>query len=130
MTDRTEAAVALLERCGAADTEHPGGTLPARLLRVRERLAARGARPELQLAGLCHALHGTDGSPQGLLPLARRHEVRAAVGDEAEEPVSFYASCDRGASHPELHRPGTPFPDRFTGETSVPPAGTRRNSPS
>ncbi|WP_236246737.1 DUF6817 domain-containing protein [Streptomyces sp. CC210A] len=126
MTDRTEAALALLERCGAADAEHPGGTLLAHLLRVRERLAAWGARPELQLAGLCHASYGTDGFPDGLLPPARRHEVRAAAGDEAEELVYFYASCDRVASSPELHRPGTPFLDRFTGESSVPSAGMRR----
>jgi hypothetical protein len=39
------------------------------------------ARPALQLAGLCHAFYGTDGFPGALLPLDRRGELAAAVGD-------------------------------------------------
>ncbi|WP_338671915.1 DUF6817 domain-containing protein [Streptomyces sp. SCSIO 30461] len=59
----------LLRDHGADGIAHPGGTLPAHLRRVRERLAARGARPALRLAGLSHAFYGADGFPAALLPL-------------------------------------------------------------
>lgn len=56
-------AIALLRKLGAADIAHPGGTLVAHLQRVQRQLAEWGARPALQLAGLCHAFYGTDGFP-------------------------------------------------------------------
>ncbi|WP_149184071.1 DUF6817 domain-containing protein [Streptomyces sp. TRM49041] len=122
-----EKAVALLRACGAEGMEHPGGTLLAHLLRVRERLAAWGARPELRLAGLCHAFYGTDGFATALLPLERRGELRAAVGTEAEELVYFYASCDRDASYPRLEQDDAPYRDRFTGVVFSPSPSRRRD---
>ncbi|MFF3320858.1 DUF6817 domain-containing protein [Streptomyces sp. NPDC002889] len=118
-------AVALLRACGAEGMEHPGGTLLAHLERVRERLAAWGARPELQLAGLCHAFYGTDGFAASLLPLERRGELAAAIGTEAEELVYFYASCDREASYASLASDEAAFRDRFTGRTFTPTAAQR-----
>ncbi|WP_432251474.1 DUF6817 domain-containing protein [Streptomyces sp. HNM1019] len=113
-------AVALLHRLGAARIAHPGGTLLAHLQRVRARLAAWGARPELQLAGLCHAFYGTDGFPVTLLPLDRRGELAAVIGTEAEAIVHLYASCDRKATYPALGAPGAVFHDRFTGRAHTP----------
>ncbi|MCX4819486.1 hypothetical protein OG883_06100 [Streptomyces sp. NBC_01142] len=123
----TTEAVALLHKAGAARIDHPGGTLLAHLERVRERLEAWGARPALQLAGLCHAFYGTDGFATSLLPLERRDELTAAIGREAEELVYFYASCDRGASYRTLPRADAAYRDRFTGETFTPTAGQRRD---
>lgn len=120
-------AVALLRACGADGMEHPGGTLLAHLLRVRERLAAWGARPALQLAGLCHAFYGTDGFAATLLPLERRDELRAAIGAEAEGLVYFYASCDREASYPRLQQDDGPYRNRFTGEVLTPTLRQRRD---
>ncbi|TMU99240.1 DUF6817 domain-containing protein [Streptomyces sp. DASNCL29] len=114
-------AVTLLRRLGAARIAHPGGsTLLAHLQRVRARLAAWGARPELQLAGLCHAFYGTDGFPVTLLPLGRRGELVAVIGAEAEAIVYLYASCDRKATCPVLGDPGALFHDRFTGRAHTP----------
>ncbi|MER7000289.1 DUF6817 domain-containing protein [Streptomyces sp. NPDC000410] len=113
-------AAELLRACGAAGLEHPGGTLLAHLERVRERLAWWGARPELQLAGLCHAFYGTDGFSTSLLPLERRGELAAAIGEEAEALVYFYASCDRELSYATLAQDDAVFRDRFTGETFTP----------
>ncbi|MFJ8085083.1 DUF6817 domain-containing protein [Streptomyces sp. NPDC096205] len=118
---------AFLSRLGAESVAHPGGTLLAHLDRVRQRLAAWGARRELQLAGLCHACYGTDGFPTALLPLDRRAELAALIGNEAEEIVYAYGSCDRGASYPVLAEPGSPFRDRFTGRTHVPGPRLRRD---
>ncbi|WMX44967.1 DUF6817 domain-containing protein [Streptomyces roseicoloratus] len=119
------AARALLLAHGADTLPHPGGTLLAHLDRVEHRLAAWGARPALRLAGLCHAFYGTDGFAESLLPLDRRAELTAAIGEEAEHLVHFYASCDRDVSYPGLPDPAGPFRDRFTGETLVPSARRR-----
>jgi len=110
----------LLRQCGAADIPHPGGSLLAHLQRVRAGLAAWGARPALQLAGLCHAFYGTDGFPTALLPLVRRPELAALIGPEAEAVVHFYASCDRKTTYPTLATAEAPFHDRFTGRTYTP----------
>ncbi|MFJ3175478.1 DUF6817 domain-containing protein [Streptomyces roseus] len=99
---REARALALLRELGAGDLDHPGGTLLAHLERVHARLGAWGARPALRLAGLCHACYGTDGFATALLPLARRGELAAVIGAEAEEIVYFYACCDRAASYPTL----------------------------
>ncbi|MGW5655895.1 DUF6817 domain-containing protein [Streptomyces humi] len=113
-------AVAFLRGLGAAEISHPGGTLLVHLQRVQDRLAAWGARPALQLAGLCHAFYGTDGFPAALLSLDRRAELAEVIGAEAEEIVYLYASCDRKATYPALADPGAVFRDRFTGRDRVP----------
>ncbi|GHE91248.1 hypothetical protein GCM10018785_67330 [Streptomyces longispororuber] len=118
-TPKAADALALLRALGAEDVAHPGGTLLAHLRRVHDRLAAWGARDALRLAGLCHAAYGTDGFATALLPPARRGELAAVIGAEAEALVHRYASCDRAATHPALAEPTGPFRDRLTGATSV-----------
>ena len=123
----TENALALLRATGADHLGHPGGTLLAHLLRVRDRLATWGAREALQLAGLCHAFYGTDGFAVSLLPLERRATLRTAVGAEAEALVYLYASCDRTVSYPVLADDGGALRDRFTGGTVTPAPARRRD---
>lgn len=118
--DPTRAARRLLRERGAESVDHPGGTLMAHLDRVHHRLIRWNARPALQLAGLCHALYGTDGFPTALVPVEERARIKELIGDEAESLVYFYASCDRRATYPRLGGPGAPFRDRFTGRTSTP----------
>ncbi|WP_244291357.1 DUF6817 domain-containing protein [Streptomyces subrutilus] len=112
--------VAWLRELGADRVPHPGGTLLVHLVRVRQLLASWGARPTLRQAGLCHAFYGTDGFATALLPLARRPELAAAIGSEAEEIVYLYASCDRAASYPALGEGTAAFRDRFTGRVHSP----------
>jgi hypothetical protein len=122
-----EGALALLRASGAAGVAHPGGTLLAHLQRVRDRLAAWGARPALCLAGLSHAFYGTDGFPTALLAPTRRAELAAVIGQEAEAIVYLYASCDRAATYPALARPDGAFHDRFTGRSHTPGPRLRRD---
>ncbi|WP_446211850.1 DUF6817 domain-containing protein [Micromonospora sp. IBSANI012] len=56
-----------LRRRGAEAIDHPGGTLYGHLCRVQERLAALGSDVATQLAGLTHAVYGTDGFDLALL---------------------------------------------------------------
>lgn len=123
----TDDALALLRTAGAESLDHPGGTLLAHLIRVRDRLAGWGARETLQLAGLCHAFYGTDGFAASLLPLERRAELTAAIGAEAESLVYLYASCDRDASYPSLADDDAAFRDRFTGRVFTPAPAQRRD---
>ncbi|MGF1428134.1 DUF6817 domain-containing protein [Kitasatospora sp. LaBMicrA B282] len=125
--DPTAGAVALLRSLGAAQLTHPGGTLLAHLVRVRDRLAAWGARPELQLAGLCHACYGTDGFAEQLLTLDRRAELATVIGPAAERLVYAYGACDRTVGYPGLPSPTGRYRDRFTGVESVPTRQQRQD---
>lgn len=113
-------AVALLRELGAADIAHPGGTLLAHCQRIQDGLALWGARPALQLAGLCHAFYGTDGFATALLSPDRRSELADVIGAEAEAIVYLYASCDRTATYPALADADGVFRNRFTGRTETP----------
>lgn len=119
-------AVELLRRLGATGVEHPGGTLLAHLGRVADLLEEWAARPALCLAGLCHAVYGTDGFATALLPVERRAELASVIGSEAEELVYGYGSCDRKASYPGLADGGV-FVDRFTGAEVTLSTGQRRD---
>lgn len=120
-------AVTWLRERGAERIAHPGGTLLAHLVRVRELLASWGARPALQQAGLCHACYGTDGFATALLPLTRRSELAAVIGAEAEAIVYFYAAFDRTVSYPLFGDGQAAVRDRFTGLVHSPGRETRRD---
>jgi hypothetical protein len=111
----------LLVAQGADRIDHPGGTLLDHLVRVCTVLEQWGARRALQWAGLCHAFYGTDGFHIALLDLSQRDELRRVIGDEVEQLVYFYASCDRGYTYPHLAAatPNT-FRDRYTGAIRTP----------
>jgi uncharacterized protein (TIGR00369 family) len=116
-----------LASCGANEIPHPGGTLLAHLERVQALLAEWGARPVLQLAGLCHGYYGTDGFATALGDIARRQVLSVIIGEEAERLVYLYASCDRAFSYPHLGEPEGPFKDRFTGAVLSPSLPLRRD---
>jgi hypothetical protein len=126
-SDPAEGVVALLRRLGAGEIEHPGGTLLEHVQRVRGQLEGWGARCDLQLAGLCHAFYGTDGFATALLPIQSRSELVRYIGEDAEELVYCYASCDRKSSYGTLASDDALFHDRFTGEAFVPSLQQRRD---
>ncbi|WP_436534509.1 DUF6817 domain-containing protein [Actinoplanes sp. HUAS TT8] len=108
------AARAFLREHGTESIEHPGGTLYAHLGRVAERLAACGAAPYVQLAGLTHAAYSTDGFDLALIAWTDRPLLRAVIGVEAEELVYRYGACDRDRTWPHLAETSVVH-DRFTG---------------
>ena len=113
------AAVAYLRRLGAAETPHLTTDLLTHLLGTEAILRDWDAPGHVQLAGLCHAIYGTDGSPHPLAGLDARPDWSAAIGPEAEALVYLYGSCDRGVTHPALGAPAVPFRDRFDGSRFV-----------
>jgi hypothetical protein len=119
---RDRAIRILLDR-GAARIDHLNGTLLKHLERTEELLRRWGASGELALAGLCHAVYGTDGFPVSLLTIDRRDLVSEAIGTEAESIVYLYASCDRQFLYPQIGTEGVvTFRDRFTSNITVPTA--------
>ncbi|QIS14472.1 DUF6817 domain-containing protein [Nocardia arthritidis] len=109
-----------LKECGAEDIPHPGGTLLAHLGRVADVLAGWGATSDIQLAGLCHAVYGTDGFDRWLLDPADRHRMVELIGERAEALVYLYGSCDRATVYPRLTATPVLFRDRFTGREFEP----------
>lgn len=121
----TDAVLAWPRDRGAESIPHAGGSLYEHLGRVADRLATHGAAPALRLAALTHAAYGTDGFPTSLLDVARRAELRALIGDEAEEHVYRYGGCDRGRTWRALPSSRLIW-SRFTGHSEAPtPASLR-----
>lgn len=106
---------AWLEDHGAKDIAHPGGTLYAHLVRIRDRLKELGCSDHVQQAGLLHAVYGTAGFD---LKLADRDEIRAMVSETAETLIYRYCACDRDATWPDLATTRT-LTNRFTGDTEL-----------
>ncbi|MCF0092652.1 DUF6817 domain-containing protein [Micromonospora sp. MH99] len=125
MSTDTDVRVWLRDR-GAEQIAHPGGNLYAHLCRVSERLAALGCDGDVQVAGLTHAVYGTDGFDRTLLDRADRAVLRDLIGADAEELVYLYGACDRERSWPELATTGQVF-DRFVGQVRT-TGGARRRS--
>ena len=110
-----------LDSLGAATIPHPGGTLLAHLSRVRLKLAEWQAPAEVQAAGLCHAAYGTDGFATSLLGTDQRDILAALIGEQAEEIVYLYGSCERRSTYPQFGRQNpVVFRDRFTGTERTP----------
>lgn len=105
---------------GADTIDHPGGTLLAHLGRVADTLAVWGHDEDLQLAGLAHAVYGTDGFDQWLVELPDRPLVIDLLGPRAESLIYFYASCDRAVLYPRIDAAPLVFRDRFTGDEFEP----------
>ena len=104
-----------LAAMGAADFAHVAGTLAPHLANTAALLQQWGNRDALCIAGLYHAVYGTDGILGELTTLSRRSSIAEVIGTEAEAIVYVYGACDRDAFHPRIGTPrATQFVDRFT----------------
>jgi hypothetical protein len=86
---------------------------------VHDRLAGHGLGTEVQLAGLMHAVYGTDGFDLTLLGLDQRATLRDLIGVDAERQVYLYAAGDRGRTWRTLPQTRQVF-NRFTGQIETP----------
>jgi hypothetical protein len=110
--------LSFLRERGAETIEHPGGTLYAHLGRVHDRLAGDGVPQDVCLAGLAHAVYGTDGFDVSLLELTERPRMQALVGESAEQLIYRYGACDRRLTWQTLADTATVH-DRFTGSSTT-----------
>ena len=120
-TTKYASAVSYLESVGTQNVAHSSDGLLAHLEATSDLLQRWGNSDDICLAGLCHAIYGTDGFEVSLLDISQRNEVRAVVGAAAEKFVYFYASCDRQFFYPLIGNRPLRFRDRFTQVEFEPP---------
>ena len=114
-TIRSDRAFTRLLALGAGEFAHVNGSLALHLRGTEKLLRRWGNRDTLCLAGLCHAIYGTDGITGALADLDARAEIAGIIGTEAEHLAYLYGACSRQAFHPRI---GTSdqllFTDRYT----------------
>jgi hypothetical protein len=103
---------------GVADIPHTEKTYLGHLVNVYRLMAARGCTEELCRAGMFHSIYGTQSFQGFKLPLARRPEVAALIGERAERLAYLNCAMDRATLDRALERPDGPYPvtDRLTGD--------------
>jgi hypothetical protein len=87
------------------------------LLGARALLAAWGARQPVCDAGLFHSVYSTEAYKAAALPLDRRDEVRALIGEEAERLAWLFCVMERDTFDANLARTaGLELTNRLTSE--------------
>jgi hypothetical protein len=115
MRDTLTAHYGRLLAFGADAFPHVAGALAPHLLRTASLLQRWGNRPALCLAGLYHAVYGTDGIRGSLVGLDRRGAIADVIGSDAESIAYRYGACDRDVFHPRIGTNASlQFVDRFT----------------
>lgn len=105
-----------LHALGAGTFPHVNGTLELHLQGTERLLREWGNREAVCIAGLYHAVYGTDGIQGCLTGLDAREAVARVIGVEAESLVYLYGACDRERFHPRIGTAAqNAFVDRFTG---------------
>ncbi len=104
---------------GTEDVAHSGKSYLAHNIGVYRYMKDRGCPEELCRAGMFHSIYGTELFQRFALPVERRPEVRALIGERAERLA--YANCamDRATFDRAVTQRGRPYQvrDRLTGET-------------
>ncbi len=104
-----------LAELGAGDFAHLNGSLEEHFIGVYDLLVDWKAAPALQDAGLFHAAYGTSGFTDQMVSLDQRHLIADIIGEEAEEIVCLYCSCDRDVFWPRISvTEPLLFKDRFS----------------
>lgn len=119
---------ARLLELGADAFAHVSGSLAQHLRRTEALLRTWGHRDALCVAGLYHAVYGTEGIRGSLAGIDQRASIAQVIGAETERLAYLYGACARAAFHPRI---GTPdqlrFVDRFTASEYPIAEGTLRD---
>lgn len=103
---------------GVEQVPHTGKSYLAHLIAVFRWLESLGCPEDVCRAGMFHSIYGTERFQGFTLPLERRGDVRALIGDRAERLAYLNCAMDRASFDRALDREGEPYPivDRLTGE--------------
>ena len=90
----------------------------AHLIAVYRLMESQGCTEELCRAGMFHSIYGTELFQRFALPLERRPDVRALIGERAERLAYLNCAMDRASFDRALERAAEPYPvlDRLTGQ--------------
>lgn len=106
---------------GAAKIDHSEKTYLAHAIGVYKDLKAWGCSTDLCHAGLFHSIYGTQLFQGFTLPLNRRPELQALIGDYAEKLAFVNCFMDRDTLDAQLEQREGPYTitNRETGENIV-----------
>lgn len=104
---------------GTDEVPHSGNNFLAHLIGVHRLMQAKGCTEEVCRAGLFHSIYGTQLFQDFTLPVDRRADVRALIGERAERLAYCNCAMDRPTVDAILDQRDEPyrFRDRLTGET-------------
>jgi hypothetical protein len=103
---------------GVEGVPHTDKSYLAHLIAVYRILESQGYPPDVCRAGMFHSIYGTEKFQGFTLPLDRRDEVRALIGDRAERLAYLNCAMDRASLDRALSQRGGTYriTDRITGE--------------
>jgi hypothetical protein len=103
---------------GTEKVRHTEKTYLAHVIGVYNDMKANGCTEELCRAGMFHSIYGTERFQDFALPVERRSDVRALLGERAERLAYLNCAMDRASFDRALLRDEGPyrFRDRITGE--------------
>ena len=103
---------------GTEQVSHTEKSYLAHVIGVYNYMKARGCTEELCRAGMFHSIYGTELFQRFALPLERRPDVRALLGERAERLAYLNCAMDRASFDRALLGSEGPYPlrDRITGE--------------
>jgi hypothetical protein len=106
-----------LLQLGTDQVSHTEKSYLAHVIGVYGYMKARGCGEELCRAGMFHSIYGTELFQRFSLPLERRPDVRALIGERAERLAYLNCAMDRASFDQALHQSEGPyrFRDRLTG---------------
>src|SRR5439155_16760735 len=97
---------AFLIEVGIGEQDHTNKTYLGHLLAVHRFLEEQGCGVDACRAGLFHSISGTELFQGFKLPLERRAEVRALIGERAERLAYLNCAMDRASLDASLGRAG------------------------
>src|SRR3954470_2177579 len=102
---------------GVEQVPHTHKSYLAHLIAVFRGLESQGCSTDVCRAGMFHSIYGTERFQGFTLPLERRDEVRALIGDRAERLAYLNCAMDRTSMDRAVERGTAPFrfTDRLTG---------------
>jgi hypothetical protein len=102
---------------GIEQVPHTQKSYLAHLIAVFRDLDAQGYGEDVCRAGMFHSIYGTEKFQGFTLPLDRRDEVRALIGDRAEHLAYLNCALDRPSFDRAVDQRGEPYRilDRITG---------------
>ena len=83
---------------GVEQIPHTHKSYLAHLIAVHRSLESHGCSQDVCRAGMFHSIYGTEKFQGFTLPLERRDEVRALIGDRAERLAYLNCAMDRASS--------------------------------
>src|SRR3984957_10412650 len=103
---------------GIEQIPHTEKSYLAHLIAVYRLLESQGCPEDVCRAGMYHSIYGTEKFQGFTLPLERRDEVRALIGDRAEWLAYLNCAMDRASFDRVLDQVVEPYRiiDRITGD--------------